>query len=239
MNTDQIAEKVIYNTNYHESQFPLEQFWGLISEAHEEIYNQISSYLDKNYSFDIWKVKSATKGQSEFSLLDSYQDQNGDRIAGQDRIEKVLVKYSKNSGYIPCTPTTFEFVGDFDELAQSQSPNNPLCIIADGSVFIFPSLPAPIIDGDDREVGVKLYGSRKPYPLKKGMSKKAIFVPELYHHLIVLNATYKVRKKKRNYEEANQWKVDYTEEMYKSLNQLQAKMTTTVIGRPLSHRHLE
>jgi hypothetical protein len=71
------------------------------------------------------------------------------------------------------------------------------------------------------------------------MDKTAIFVPELYHSLIVLNAIARVWKKKRNYDEANQWQLEYQTKMIETLNQLQTKRTSTVIGRPLSHKEME
>jgi hypothetical protein len=151
MTPNKIASEVTTTTNYNENQFPLEQFWDLISKAHEEVYSNIASYIDKNYSFEMWKVEDAIEGQYEFTLLD-YYEKEGTRFAGQDKIEKVFVKYNENVGYQACTPTTFEFVPDLDKLAKTQHQTNPLCIIADNSVFIFPSLPKDLVAGDDTEV---------------------------------------------------------------------------------------
>lgn len=204
------------NTGTDSSNMPDATLLVVTNQTYRDIINRIVSQVDEGFFYDEW-IAATVIGQTEYTFPVRDAD-----TAGLKKLKSVSIKYrATDTEWKMARPTTItNLTADKSEYASKQPESDPLYVVYDKSVSIYPA-PSEVNQ-------IKLYGISDPTELQAGATEADIRIPVDFHSLIVLGNEYKIHKIKNNVDEKNDSLAEYEREMVKMVEQL-----TDRIDRPL------
>lgn len=209
--------------------------YSYLNQFHKELAYAIMN-IDNNYNKTFWR-SSLVSWQNEYTLQEvtPLASEIKDRY-WQLKIETVYIKYKTDDDYTKIEQKDFDNLDKpTDYYQEEQSKDDPFYIIADNSIYIYPT--------PDENVGqgLKLWWSRKLYDLDNTSTAEEILVPEEFQETLQLGVQYKMYWQ-RWIDYRNQYmsvKEEYEREKRLMLNEIKTRITEPIIADRMDLSHLE
>ena len=153
----------------------------------------------------------------------------------QNKIDTISIKVnSTDTYYTLMEEKDFDWL-PFDEsyYKLNQPKENPFYIVADNSLFIYPT---PI---DDLASWLKFEWTKLVYDLTSAMVETDILIPPTYHNILVLWIIWRTYNFLRIDREEQKKNAEYNEQLRQSLNELEVRVTNPVFGTSFDMTNLE
>jgi len=196
-----------------------------LNMAYKEFRNAIVN-SKKNYNFEFW-VTNVLSWLSEYTLKQpDVTEVNQRDKRWQQAVEKVFIKYDTDSDFVELKPRTRDTIEATPEyLKENQSQSDPIVIISDNSLFIYPTPDTVVTDW------LLFYWYRKPYNLSDTTtSSDDILVPEQWRKVIVTGAKKRVYEAQQLQNEAEKAETDYVQQKRVALSSMAMRRTSVTQG---------
>lgn len=206
------------NTGVDSSNMPDNTLLTITNVTYRDLINSITSQVSENFFYQEW-TSSTVIGQTEYTF-----PVRTTSIAGLKKLEGLSLKYkSTDTEFTVAQPSTLtNLVNDKTWYNLNQSTANPLFIVFDKSVSIF---PAPTAVNN-----MIMYGVSDPIELQTGATEAQILIPVDFHHIIVLGNEYRIYKARRMTQEKNDALNEYKQEIRTMVSQLSDRIIKPLVS---------
>ncbi len=190
--------------------------YDILSAVRDLIYSEIV-LKDRSYQRDR-RYADSVLDQSEYTIL-----WVSGTTPGQRKIENIGIKYASTDDYFtPCTERSFEELDKDTDILRyktNQSKDDPFYIIADDSIFIFPTPTVAVTNG------IKFEGIRQPAPLSSSSVEADIRLPYEMHFLLPLWVASDLFKERQLINEKNDNEAEFKRKLDTLLDEVSIRST--------------
>ena len=178
--------------------------------------------IDKNYAMNTW-TNNLVNTSNEYPLLSVVQSP---ATFWQFKIESVEVKYSNTQqNYTKATEIDWDyFKAGADWYADNQPTENPLYIISNDSIFLFPQPKVNVGNW------LKLRATLKPYNLTPVMNESDILIKPEFHSVLMRWMKVYIAEARQQVDLYNQYLVAFEKDVKTMLDNLTIVVTEKVQG---------
>jgi hypothetical protein len=174
------------------------------------VYKRILSKINKETNLNYYADDFTTDlvlGQAEYSLPKKYVNVENEKVPGCSNVIKVTLNYKHNGSdkFIKARPVDISTVTDLDNLNKNASQEDPVYVIYDNGIRVYPIPESNVVDG------LIIHGNIDAWDMELADTP---ILDEKWHDLIALGMEYFIYKAWGKRDEAQASDIEFQNKLH-------------------------